>query len=240
MFIYRLFHPMSARMYIGKTKNSLSRRLACHISAAKKNPQSRRKILCWINALLKRGLSPQIEIIKTVPDKGWQSHEKKWIAFYRDKYGDSNLMNTTPGGDAGGCFGPCNPSRREHISQALKQKYSEETYHWTGKKHKASTRKKMSKWQVGRKLNNEHNKNQANGHRKLTNEQEIIDRFHGGETMTFLAEQFHTSRTAIRRIVYCLNRFSPFFGNQNIIIKSKEVAMQNKKAGPSIKKGLLH
>ncbi len=228
MLIYRLFHPLSPRMYIGKTSD-INKRLASHLCDARKNPKSRRKLLCWINALFGRGQTPQIEIIATVPDKGWQAHEKKWIAFYRGKYGESNLMNITPGGDAGGCFGPCSQSRRENISKALKEKYAEEPSHWNGKKHKASTKVKMSQWQQGRELSEEHNKNQANAHRKIMNEQEIIDLFYSGETMTNLAVRYETSRTAIRRILYCLNRFSPLYGNQEIAAKSKEIAIQNRR-----------
>lgn len=48
---------------------------------------------------------------------------------------------------------------KDKISKALKEKYSKEEYHWSGKKHKEETKQKISASNKGKRFSNEHRNN---------------------------------------------------------------------------------
>lgn len=77
--------------YIGRTKNSLKRRLSDHISDSKSNHNSYKKN--WINSLKKLNKSPIIELIETL-DCSWEESyivEQRYISDYFKR--GCNLVN---------------------------------------------------------------------------------------------------------------------------------------------------
>lgn len=95
--IYKISHPTSNRVYIGKTIKSLSHRLSGHISNAK-NTKDMFKLAAWIKSLLENKLNPYIELIEETDDNLWQEREKYWIDFYRNLIGKELVLNTLSGG----------------------------------------------------------------------------------------------------------------------------------------------
>lgn len=92
--IYVLRDPRTnAVRYVGKTVQSLARRLNAHVlrSAAKRTHRD-----CWIAGLTAAGLSPIIECIATA-GADWVEREQFWIAHYRAS--GSDLTNQTDGGE---------------------------------------------------------------------------------------------------------------------------------------------
>lgn len=79
--------------YVGKTVQSLAKRLGAHIhnSAEKRTHRD-----CWIAGLLMAGSRPTIEKIDVAGDD-WADKERYWIKFYRDAGAD--LTNRTDGGE---------------------------------------------------------------------------------------------------------------------------------------------
>lgn len=93
--IYKLIHPDTLEIrYIGKTKESLKRRLNKHIHNRKNNT----KVNKWIRKLISNKKYPIIELIEKCSFDTWERREKYWIKYYSSKY---NLMNISPGGDTG-------------------------------------------------------------------------------------------------------------------------------------------
>lgn len=94
--IYKLLHPKTLEVrYIGKTKESLNRRLNKHLYNKKANS----KVSKWCKHLYAEGLTPIIELIERVDFHIWEEREKYWISFYRNIV--PNLLNITDGGDVG-------------------------------------------------------------------------------------------------------------------------------------------
>lgn len=117
--IYKLFHPLSNKVYIGKT-NNIKRRFKKHLS-----DKDITKKTCWIKSLKnKYNDKPSIEIIQNnIIDDDWaNSYEISWIAYYRNNYGFDNILNGSDGGEgfkAG--HQPANAFKSGHIE-------SKETY----------------------------------------------------------------------------------------------------------------
>lgn len=95
-FIYVLKDPRTGEVrYVGKTKNSLRKRLTDHIYDSKRHKNRRAN---WIKSLAKKGLEPIIELIETVSSgEDWAEREKYWIKWYRGN--GCNLLNMTDGGE---------------------------------------------------------------------------------------------------------------------------------------------
>ncbi len=94
MLIYKLTHPSSDKIYIGKTAD-LQKRLRKHLyekSNTRKNN--------WIKSLRKNNNIPEIALIEEVDNAIWQSREIFWISYYTEKYGADRILNGTPGGDS--------------------------------------------------------------------------------------------------------------------------------------------
>lgn len=67
--LYYLIDPITNDVrYIGRTKNTLSRRLNGHLSKARKGNKSHKND--WIRSILSKGLKPKIAEIKKV--SGWR------------------------------------------------------------------------------------------------------------------------------------------------------------------------
>lgn len=92
--IYILAEPDGRIRYVGKTRESLRRRLCVHLSDAKRDEKSRR---CnWIRSILAKGFLPKIELVGEAEGYGCRE-EIAWIKYFRDEGVD--LVNTTDGGD---------------------------------------------------------------------------------------------------------------------------------------------
>lgn len=111
--IYRLVDPRDRRpRYVGKTENTLYRRLAGHLKQARDGIGPCRG---WIGELLALGMRPSIELIETVPPgSAWPAREKYWILEYRR--GCPDLLNVGPGGGGGGAI---------HMTAAVRARLSE-------------------------------------------------------------------------------------------------------------------
>lgn len=86
--------------YVGKTVQTLSRRLSLHISFAKRNKRTNyynNHTSNWINKELKLGNTILIEEIDIVDFKNWEFWEKYWISQFKSWGFD--LTNLTDGGD---------------------------------------------------------------------------------------------------------------------------------------------
>lgn len=94
--IYSLICPIDGKIkYIGKTKNTLCRRLREHIRVAKKGrpygPKSE-----WINLVLSRGLKPIIALVEVCTKDNWRERERYWCGFYGGLF---NLKRAGGGSD---------------------------------------------------------------------------------------------------------------------------------------------
>lgn len=103
VYIYGLVDPRKELTienvrYVGKTKNTLQRRLSGHISDSKKGylPIHR-----WIKKLKKDDQKPAHIILKESDESNWEFDERKYIAELRKT---NNLLNISDGGESGYSF----------------------------------------------------------------------------------------------------------------------------------------
>jgi hypothetical protein len=95
--IYTLADPRNNEIrYIGKTVQSLEKRLCGHISTAIHNREKSYKTN-WVKQLLNNNLLPIIELIEEVNENIWEQTEQYWIAQF--KAWNFSLVNMTEGGD---------------------------------------------------------------------------------------------------------------------------------------------
>ena len=130
VIIYGLHDPRDGELrYVGKTKHSLSLRLAQHMTPKELSLSHRRAK--WLRCLKAQGLKPEAGVIEVTTAEEWKARECHWIAFHREQ--GANLVNGTDGGDGGATSKgkPCSEARREAISRALKgHKVSERVQEW--------------------------------------------------------------------------------------------------------------
>lgn len=99
VFIYALSDPRTGKIrYVGKTTDPKGR-LQGHVSKSYQRFSTDHKT-CWIRGLRLEGLRPELHILDYVPRAAWQWHEVYWIGMLR--LAGIDLINMTPGGDAGG------------------------------------------------------------------------------------------------------------------------------------------
>ena len=95
--IYVIIDPRNNEIrYVGKTKQTLDKRLGGHLWDASKSSNRRAR---WIAKLLRLGYQPRIELIQEVPESCWRKAEHYWIDYYRSL--GCTLTNGTEGGDGG-------------------------------------------------------------------------------------------------------------------------------------------
>jgi hypothetical protein len=93
--IYTLSHPLTNEVrYIGKTVESLSKRLGKHIVDSRKRNH---RCANWIKSITKLNLKPIIEEVDQVPENICSETEIYWIAQF--KAWDFRLINHTIGGE---------------------------------------------------------------------------------------------------------------------------------------------
>ena len=138
VIIYTLSDPITSEIrYIGKTVQTLQRRLDGHIMSAIRNRESSHKCN-WIKQLYKNDLSPIIEAIEEIEETNWESTEQYWIAQF--KAWNYKLLNMTDGGDG---------NKNQIYSEERKQKMRDKMI---GFKHTSISKKKMSESRLGIKL----------------------------------------------------------------------------------------
>jgi hypothetical protein len=95
--IYTLADPRNNEIrYVGKTVQSLEKRLCGHISAAITNKEHNYRSN-WIKQLTNNNLLPIIELVESVDENIWEQTEQYWIAQF--KAWNFSLVNMTEGGD---------------------------------------------------------------------------------------------------------------------------------------------
>jgi NUMOD1 domain/GIY-YIG catalytic domain len=95
--IYSLSDPITGEIrYVGKTVNTIQRRLTYHLQNAKRYKHYTAN---WINSLKKKNLKPIVELLDVVEAKDWEFWERYWIA--QCKAWGFKLTNYTEGGCGG-------------------------------------------------------------------------------------------------------------------------------------------
>lgn len=93
--IYALVDPNTNQVrYVGKTTNRNPHyRLTQHLNwrLSPTNPKSQ-----WIKNLEMQGKRPGFMILEQTTDEDWETIERKWIHYYRDR--ESPLLNVLDGG----------------------------------------------------------------------------------------------------------------------------------------------
>ncbi len=91
--IYSLSDPETGKIrYVGKTLNSLEKRLRDHIYFSKRNDFYSSR---WVRSLLRKNLRPVINLIEICDENNWEDRERHWI---REMGKTCNLTNTLEGG----------------------------------------------------------------------------------------------------------------------------------------------
>ena len=138
--IYTLSDPRTNEVrYVGKTWQSLEKRLLNHIQSSKKSKDHRSN---WINSLLKKNLNPKIEILAICNRDDWQTEEIYWIKLL--KFLGCNLVNQNNGG-LGNSGNKLSKTSRTKISKSL-----------TGLKQNNETIQKRISKLKGRKQSSDH------------------------------------------------------------------------------------
>jgi hypothetical protein len=133
--------------YVGKTKETLFKRLQGHISYALRKKHLKGKH-DWLRKLYYNNQLPIIELIEECEESVWREREIYWIDFYSV---NNNLFNRTSGGEdfvfksgnnpwnkGGGIY---SDESRKRMSEASK-----------GRKFSIETRRKLSEIKKGKKL----------------------------------------------------------------------------------------
>jgi hypothetical protein len=98
--IYVLRDPSTkAIRYVGKTTDTLKKRLKGHLSDARRGREDM-VLYRWLRLLMEQDLKPIIALVETVPPHmDWADREQHWIAYMRRNGFD--LLNTSDGGESG-------------------------------------------------------------------------------------------------------------------------------------------
>lgn len=123
--IYKLIDPLNNEIrYVGKTINTLNRRLGGHLSSTKRAKTYTSK---WVNSLIKAGRKPVIELIEEVNENEWHEKEKFWIKYHIDI--GCRLTNLCEGGkDSLVLKGKQHPSFGKKKPRELVDKLKEHLY----------------------------------------------------------------------------------------------------------------
>jgi hypothetical protein len=95
IYIYSLKDPETNQIrYIGKTTN-INTRLKSHITRSRHNTYHSAR---WVQSVIKKGLRPIIGLVEECTEENWVEREKYWIAYYREHF---DLTNVLDGGEGG-------------------------------------------------------------------------------------------------------------------------------------------
>jgi group I intron endonuclease len=129
-YIYGLEDPITKEVrYVGKSINP-DRRLKSHIHESRRKNTHKE---CWINGLIKKGLTPGLLILEKCIGDEWIETEKKYIKKYE------NLTNLTEGGTGVPGFS-FSSITKENMASSRKGIYNP----FFGKKHSKESIKLMS------------------------------------------------------------------------------------------------
>ena len=141
--IYTLEDPVTLQIkYVGKTTNTLERRLSCHIQDRKRFSH---KCANWIKSLIRQNKKPIIKLVDTVSIEDSNFYEIYWINQF--KVWGFELKNETLGGDGASLGLPRSKEAKFKTSATLKQKYDNKEIVFTEKR-----RQLISNRLKGRKL----------------------------------------------------------------------------------------
>lgn len=114
--IYALKCPISLEVrYVGKTSQSLSKRMNCHRYTYDKSHRTN-----WFKSLKEKGFIPIIELIEEVEENVWPEKERFWIAHFKAQ--GAILCNGTDGGRGGRSGVSHSEETRRKMSLAQKGK----------------------------------------------------------------------------------------------------------------------
>lgn len=101
--IYVLKDPSTEEIrYVGKTKNSLEKRLSGHLEKSN-NLNNKWYVANWIRSLQNKNQKPIIKLIGEFSDEEINDAEKYYIKYFKDQ--GCSLTNATEGGDGGDTTG---------------------------------------------------------------------------------------------------------------------------------------
>jgi len=154
VYVYGLANPRNELTiqnvrYVGKTKNTIQRRLSQHIRDSKKQSAPVQK---WIYNLKIQGIRPKPIILEVCDENNWKNSEMKFITLLRKS---NRLLNVTDGGDESGNY--YHPSIELYCYDEngdFKRKYSSMT--------EASNDVHVSMSKISLALNQKINKSSAN------------------------------------------------------------------------------
>lgn len=136
--IYTINDPDTLEIkYIGKTIQSLKKRLSGHVTKSKYNRSTH--VSCWIYKLLKNNKKPIIKLLEECSSNNWAEREKYWISYYKNI-----IYNHSIGGESGALGYKCTDKHKNKISSSLK-----------GRKRSLQERENISKGSLGKKLSEE-------------------------------------------------------------------------------------
>ena len=141
--IYKLTNTVNNKVYIGQTANSLRKRIIAHLSHSNKYTKSKKHHLQF--ALQKYGYHNfQIEILETCNRSDLNDREIFWIKYF-DSTDSTKGYNCTKGGDGCAIARQIKESTRKKISEANKNKWSDDEYRLRQKKSRIRSHKNRLK-----------------------------------------------------------------------------------------------
>ena len=90
--IYGLFNAAGELRYIGKAICA-KKRFNGHLREIRR----RTPLYDWLKGLRRKGESPMMKVLETVPVEDWERSEKQWI--FESRLRGDRLLNLAPGGD---------------------------------------------------------------------------------------------------------------------------------------------
>jgi hypothetical protein len=111
--IYALSDPRNPNLpkYVGKTQQTIQRRVSGHILAVKSRPSY--ELSKWIESLLDVGLLPRIYVLESVVDGDLRARETAWIRFFRPL----GLLNQSDGDGMLGMKHPLPQEVRDRVAK---------------------------------------------------------------------------------------------------------------------------
>lgn len=97
IFIYKIYNSINGKVYVGKTKQPLNKRIYSHLLLLKKNKHYNKHLQSAWN---RDGKYFEFSIIETCDDCNWKDREMFWIREFKSRDGEFGY-NLTLGGDGG-------------------------------------------------------------------------------------------------------------------------------------------
>lgn len=149
VYIYCLRCPDTNTVrYVGKTINSLERRLSKHMAESSLKAQTNHRTN-WLRSLKNINKSPIIELLEIVKEnEKWEERERAWILFYKND--GANLVNSNDGGDGQHGRKPSQTTKDKISKSLMGHIVSEETRNKKREKKLGSVWTEESKAKISR------------------------------------------------------------------------------------------